>query len=804
MTSKPWTRWWWLGSAVDETSITQQLEQFSQAGLGGVEICPIYGVKGYDAQEKAFLSAEWMKVLAHTTKEGKRLSIGVDMTTGTGWPFGGPWVKDQESLMSISWKDAATATMQNATTRNRLMMVKRAAPGGAGPVIDPFSLDALNAYLKPFDESWQRDPISGIRAQFHDSFEYYGANWTPEMPAQFQRLRGYDLTKHLPALAGHGERDIMARVKHDYRMTLSDLHVGFMRHWNAWSKQKQYLTRNQAHGAPANLIDLYAASDIPETEAFGGLVEDHIPMLQMASSAAHLKGSTLSSAESFTWLGEHFQTPLSDLKSAADYLWLCGVNHIFFHGIPYSPADASWPGWQFYASVNMGPTGGLWHSMPSFSAYIQRVQSVLQQGRSDADVLLYFPLSDIFQRPDEMLMPFTMHNVEQYFAPHPFYKKALEFRSRGVQFDFISDEFLGKATVRDGKLILGEQQWSALYMPEMQVIPLETMKKLLDLASKGATIVFAAAAPKQVEGFYRHQEREAELRSLLQSDAAKKFHIAPDAQSLSQFPMFRGESMRQQGLHFIRRQVEGLSCYLIVNRSDHAFRDYVTLRGKQFALLDPMAENRIGVPTHKDGETSRVLLELAAGASIIVKEVTPEQTASLREWTYQKSAAPAISLEGFWNIGFTQGGPLLPDAYRSKSLASWTEQADQSYRDFSGTARYSTTVTLNENHRHYLLDLGQVAESADVFINGKKVANLWARPFVTVVSDVLKQGENSLVIEVTNLAANRIAYMDRQKIPWKTFKEINIVNKEYKPFDASAWTPRPSGLLGPVTLTTLE
>jgi hypothetical protein len=44
--SRPWTRWWWLGSAVDEANLTRQLEQLAAAGFGGVEICPIFGAKG--------------------------------------------------------------------------------------------------------------------------------------------------------------------------------------------------------------------------------------------------------------------------------------------------------------------------------------------------------------------------------------------------------------------------------------------------------------------------------------------------------------------------------------------------------------------------------------------------------------------------------------------------------------------------------------------------------------------------------------------------------------------------------------
>ena len=88
--SRPWTRWWWLGSAVDEANLTRQLEQLAAAGFGGVEICPIYGAKGWEDRYVPFLSPRWMELLAHTTREARRLSLGVDLTTGTGWPFGGP------------------------------------------------------------------------------------------------------------------------------------------------------------------------------------------------------------------------------------------------------------------------------------------------------------------------------------------------------------------------------------------------------------------------------------------------------------------------------------------------------------------------------------------------------------------------------------------------------------------------------------------------------------------------------------------------------------------------------------------
>jgi len=320
------------------------------------------------------------------------------------------------------------------------------APGAEGNVIDPYSLAALNRYLSDFDRHFSDYHVAMPRSYFHDSFEYYGAQWTEDFFKEFQARRGYDLRLQLPALLGEGPEEMVSRVKGDYRETISDLHLAFIQRWTAWAHGHGSISRNQAHGAPGNLLDIYAAADIPETEIFGATEEKNIPLNKFSSSAAHLTGRKLASSESFTWLTEHFQTSLSDVKQAADYLFLSGVNHIFFHGIPYSPADAPWPGWQFYASVNFGPQGGLWHELPEFNKYVTRCQSMLQSGMSANDVLLYFPVYDAWQTPGNLILPNPL--------PKAFTSAALTLWERGYAFDQLSDQFLAKARCVDGRIML--------------------------------------------------------------------------------------------------------------------------------------------------------------------------------------------------------------------------------------------------------------------------------------------------------------------------------------------------------------
>ena len=95
--AKPGLRWWWLGSAVDKENLSWCLNEYAQAGAGAVEITPIYGVQGNDANEIPYLSPQWMEMLRHVEAENQRLGIETDMSTCTGWPFGGPWVPIEEA-----------------------------------------------------------------------------------------------------------------------------------------------------------------------------------------------------------------------------------------------------------------------------------------------------------------------------------------------------------------------------------------------------------------------------------------------------------------------------------------------------------------------------------------------------------------------------------------------------------------------------------------------------------------------------------------------------------------------------------
>jgi len=102
--TKPWTRWWWLGSEVNKEDLTTVMQQYSKAGLGGLEITPIYGVQNEEDQYINFLSPQWMQMLDHTLQQAKQLHLGIDLANATGWPFGGPWIGDEDASKDMIYK----------------------------------------------------------------------------------------------------------------------------------------------------------------------------------------------------------------------------------------------------------------------------------------------------------------------------------------------------------------------------------------------------------------------------------------------------------------------------------------------------------------------------------------------------------------------------------------------------------------------------------------------------------------------------------------------------------------------------
>lgn len=159
-----------------------------------------------------------------------------------------------------------------------------------------------------------------------------------------------------------------------------------------------------------------------------------------------------------------------------------------------------------------------------------------------------------------------------------------------------------------------------------------------------------------------------------------------------------------------------------------------------------------------------------------------------------------------WQLSFAASAPTVTKTWTLDKPRTWETLDDDSVKVTMGTGVYTTTIQLSseEARKHWALDLGDVRESARVYINGQFIGCAWAVPFVLDCHDSLRKGQNVIRIEVTNLPANRIADYDRRGVNWRIMKDINVVDLNYKRSSYADWKAVPSGLNSAVRLVELQ
>ena len=946
-TMRPWTRWWWQGSAVNQKDLLLNLELFKDAGLGGVEITPIYGVHGEESRFIDYLSDDWIKALTFTLDEGHRLGLGIDLANGTGWPFGGPWVAHENASKTVYHKNFKLNGRQPAekiafnrpgfvrTANNKTIAigdvreplssnknqqalsidqiqyggnlplvkliavgpggatvdltkkvdksgdlgwtappgkwtligifqglhgkaVERAAPGGEGYAIDHFSAIATREYLRHFDTAFKNRAPRYLRAFFNDSYEVDDAkgqsDWTPAMFTEFLKRKGYDLSLHLPALFSQDSSTERAGILYDYRSVVDELLLeNFTLTWKKWAASRHALVRNQSHGSPANTLDLYAAVDIPETEG------NDILRFKFASSAGNVSGKQLVSAEAATWLNEHFLSNWSDVKKAVDLFFLGGINHIFFHGSAYSPQSAPWPGWLFYAAVHFQPTNPMWKEFHVLNNYITRLQSFLQTSKPDNDILVYYPITDVYAKTSGPLLQ-HFDGMENNFEHTPFKAVSEWMLENDYSFDFFSSRQL-TGFKYDNAVVTGGNHYQVILVPGNDYLQPVELAEFIRLCKAGATVLFYAKLPAKVPGFADQTNRQRQLDSLYRQLRFKndgtvrratvgkgQVLLGNDLSSLLLAAKVRKESLRVNGISFIRKINQSGTMYLLSNTSGTRFHDWLsfesTVQSSSAALYNPVTrasgylerttddiqlagtpritptkqedkpiiKKTVGAATaeanNSDTTAASYYLELEPGETVIVQLM--KSKINHPAFIYFEPEGASKELTGKWITSFVSGGPALPSTFSSARPQLWTELNDTTNNNFSGTGRYTLTFSNPpEQPSHWRLSLGVVKETAEVILNGKSIGSLIGPDFSIMISAKDMLAENKLEVIVSNLMANRISYMDRNNVPWKIFYNTNMParrkeNSKDGLFNAASWKPLPSGLGGPVSLTPMR
>ena len=214
------------------------------------------------------------------------------------------------------------------------------------------------------------------------------------------------------------------------------------------------------------MLDLYAAFDIPETETFGssyfavrGLRRDSADirnvdpdpnMLKFASSAANAYGNRWQAAKLLPGWVNILKPPGASVNLKWTRFFYQVSIMFFIMVLPTVPLMLAGRAGYFMLRSILFPIIACGRTYGGLNDYITRCQSVLQAGESDNEILIYWPIYDIWHNPAGMEIPLTVHNVDRWLHPTEFYKRIEALQNAGYSLDFASDKMLEQASGHNG------------------------------------------------------------------------------------------------------------------------------------------------------------------------------------------------------------------------------------------------------------------------------------------------------------------------------------------------------------------
>jgi hypothetical protein len=833
-------RWWWFGPAVTTAELDREMHEMQEAGFGGFEVQPVYPLTLDDPTKGLvnlrYLSPEFLAAVGSTARSAQKQSLRMDITMGSGWPYGGPHITPElaaeglrclripvkEGAQSIPLLkiregqrflaafvatgtprhfDASTAKQITAQEGGALRLpssladprvllvfvaaptgqqVKRAAVGAEGNVLDHYRRAAIEKHLESVGAPLVAAGGGNIRAIFCDSLEVYGSDWTPGFFEEFQRRRGYDLKPHLSELVAGDDARTMS-VRHDWAQTLTDLwDQNFLEPFQKWCHQHHVLARVQAYGQPPAQLSSYRFVDLPEGEQGDEAGHwNHFTASRWASSAGHLYGKPVISAEAWTWIHSlPFRATPLDLKATADEYFLAGINQFVAHGWPYSPPGEPEPGWHFYAAGALNAHNPWWFVMPEVAGYVQRTSFMLRQGRPKNDIAIYLPTHDAWAS-------LTPGNVNLWEALWKRLGPSLlpSLLEAGYNLDFIDDNLLEQeGHIEKGRLTISGQDFSVVVLPGIERIPPAVLEKLGEFAKSGGTLIATRRLPSLAPGWLDQDSESAKVARQVHdlfSNPSAPGHFVPEENAILEdelnrrFPPDVALSPRSPNLGFIHRHLESAEIYFIANTSNRWFAGTATFRiavknaewwslftGEVTRAQSNFANNRI----------FRLDIEPYGSRLIVFSDREAPKTT-----TPKATGLPEpVDISRGWLVAFEGAGKQV----HMEQLHSWTEV--EGLRFFSGRATYTKTFAVpagfvqdgvrtelnfadgtpipvrSNAHFQAWLD-GPVREAAEVYVNGYRAGAVWHPPYALAITDHLHAGPNELRIVVGNLAVNEMA-----------------------------------------------
>jgi hypothetical protein len=681
---------------------------------------------------------------------------------------------------------------------------------GGGPqlVLDHMNRNAFDVYAqhvggtaKQYDGQYFGH---GLRAIFCDSLEVQAyLYWSDDFLRQFRQRRGYDLTPYLPILKVPGFGlpygstgahmplydipGIGDRIRRDYWQTVSDVMIeNFYTPFNQWAANNNLLSRVQAHGSPTDLLRVYGAANIPETEDL--LDQGRYDFLKMSSSGADLYGRKIVASESFVWHGKAYQTTPEKIKRFADELLTAGINEVIYHGYPYEYMDRPEPGWHPFAkegafSSLMNQHNYFWPYLSGLNEYITRLQYISQTGTTVAPVALYRGA-------------LAYDSIE---PPPPEPEIDTRLMDAGYNFDHIDAYVLLHCHVANNRLISpGGASYGVLVLPDQKIVSSKVADQLAAFAKDGLPIVFVGSTPVV--------ERKIVDGKLIDASASqgnftgKNMYMANDSvdvvKVLDRAAIPPNLHFEGRPVPFIEKRVGRLDAFFLRNPDDSEKQVTASFTATGTPeIWDPWT-GLVHPLKHfeRQGNVLHARLNIDAyGSKLLVfdPDAKPVQSAPIAD-----SSQPSVQLtigENGWKFHGVGIGPASkPETVDMElpHLVDWSTNSQ--LKNFSGRGEYTTTFNVPADflatHPRILLDLGEVKDVAEISIDGHAGPVLLLRPYKADVTALVHAGENTLRITVVNTLYNALSANGRSANydPETTNTENGLMS---------------SGLIGPVRLS---
>ena len=867
--AKPFARWWWNGNVVNRDEIERELKIMKDGGIGGVEITPIGmpdEVQNIQGEPIVWLSDEWLQILKFATDKAGELGMKVDMIVGTGWPFGGDFLEEHETIQGIQQrvvrlegpskqhidqllpetdhkseiiqlklisenitsitnkKDLLSSVKNNGidvevpdgthylhivSWRQNYDQVYLGAPGGDGPVLDHFNVVAVRKYLTRTSDKLKEvfgDDIGGyIRSMFCDSIELHGANWTSDFEEEFQKRKGYEINPYLPLILDEAPVynnvvDTIEQARFDFYDTLSQLFMErFLKVFHEWCNEIGVKSRYQAYGFPllyTHMTDGSMVPDIPEGDQFlynsawqqYANINDirYAVWNKYASSGGKLAKRKIVSTEAMSNLKGVFKTTLGYIKQATDLDICAGINHFILHGYNYSPPEAGFPGWIRFGTY-FSDQNTWWPYFKEWSEYTSRISAVLQKTNPVSHIALFSPIEDTWSKYG------LDRNAYNY---NPWYLHAIwqGFNHNGCITDYLSPSTIINSEAKNQKLSYNGVDFSTLVVCSPEYMHVDVAGKLEKLASEGVNIIFIGGLPTKSVG-----------DSI--KDSRLKFNN-PEVFKQQEAPGEEVKKSQQAMANWIKKLISAhnIKPLIQVEKADPSFFfNYSTHDNKKVFLLFNSSENddlklNLQLPISQNEvleywisengerksyphESGKININLLPTGSLLL--VTSEDSASnLKKYNTIKGEEQPLKVNNPWNV-------TLEHFNGDKSTLKLSQLKDLSkideYDTFSGTIIYEANFDLDDAKWKYL-NLGKTTDAAEIFINDKKAGIRWHEGQLIEVSELLKNGNNSIKLIVKTTLFNYARTLNNNPTAMKWVK------------NARSNDLVPTGLLSPLTL----